>query len=383
MKIKRILALLLTVLIAAVFPVFSYAADPAVVYADAVATNPNSIFFIPVSIKNNPGIMGFKITVTYDPAVISLPAVSRGTVTQTGMLNDSVGVSDEGTIEIVWTNDAAVANDGTLFILSFNADEVVETENTQLTLSYSQPDTFNEAYEDVVFDCKTISVSFGDDENVSSAYPGEIKEPDYKDVIIAVDSAIKEMPFDSIANIDRDLDAEFLESVNKTLGIMTGTENYFASVDEIIGAYKAATVTDFVNTSVEAVDPNDIDSIINSAVQAAGAETVDAIPAEKKAEFIASVENALNGLASDIDLISDTLTEDEAIEAIKALQSTNEVNKNSGIPVVPPPQETGRKLTGIIVAAAAAIVVVFAVIAVLIKRKQKKYKEEKVNEEND
>ena len=100
--------------------------------------------------------MGFKITVTYDPEILSFPVVSRGIVTETGMLNDSVGVTPDGTIDIVWTSDSAVEKDGTLFVLSFNVDDVTVA-NTEISLSYSQPDTFDEEYEDVVFDCKKIN----------------------------------------------------------------------------------------------------------------------------------------------------------------------------------------------------------------------------------
>lgn len=379
---KKIMAFgVLLLLLMAQFTVAANAVQTAVVYGEAVTTKPNSIFFVPVSIKNNPGIMGYKITVNYDPDVLSLPAISRGTVTETGTLNDSIGVSENGTVDVVWTNDTQIAKDGTLFVISFNVD-ATEAASTEIKLSFSQPDTFNEAYEDVVFDCKTISVSFSEDEEASNVYQGEIKEPDYKDVIIAFDSAIKDMPFDSIKNIDRDFDAEILESVNNTLNIMTGTQNYFSSVDEIIGAYKAAVATDFVNTSCEAVDPAEIDNVIANALQSAGVDSIDKLSAEKKAEFVAAVEQGLGGQAADVEIISDSLTEDEAIEAIIALKETNEFNKSNGIPVVPPVQETGKKLTAIIIAASAAVVVVMAAIAVVIRLKQKKIKEAKTNEKN-
>ena len=380
MKHKKILAFLISaVLIFAVFPICSYAADTAVVYGETVNAKSNSIFFVPVSIKNNTGLMGFKITVKYDPEILGLPAVSRGTVTQNGMLNDSIGVSADGTIDVVWTNDTEVSKDGTLFVISFNVDEV-EAKNTAVSLSYSRPDTFNEAYEDVAFECKEINVVFGG-EDATNVYQGEVKEPDYTDVIIAVDSAIKDMPFDSIKDIDRDFDPEILESVNETIKIMTGTENYFSAVDEIIGAYKAAIATDFVNTSVEAVDPEVIEDIIGNALQSVGAETFDEIPAEKKDEFVEAVESALQEQASDIDIVSDNLTADEAIEAVISLQSLNEENVNAGVKIETASQNSDGLTVKIIIAAAVTVAVASAVIFVVIKRK--KNKEENVNEEND
>lgn len=378
---RKIIAVLLSfVLLILPFSTAAYAADTAVIHGDAVATQPNSIFFVPVKIKNNPGIMGFKVTVTYDPDILTLPALTRGTVTETGMLNDSIGASEAGTIDIVWTSDSSIANDGTLFTLSFNVDET-EAESTKLTLSYSQADTFNEQYEDVIFDCKEVAISFTD-EDVSNVYSGETKEPDYKDVIVAVDSSMKEMPFDSVNNFDHDFDAEFLGATNETINIMTGTQDYFSSVEEIIGAYKAATATDFVNTSVEAVDPGVIDDVIGNAVQTVGAATVEEIPAEKKAEFVAAVEQGLQEQASDIDIISDTLTEDEAIEAIKSLQSTNEKNQSAGTKLVSAVQKMDNLFIKIMIAAVAAVVVIFAILALIIKKKQKKNEEAKTNEKN-
>lgn len=371
MKAKRIFQPAVLVLVAVfLFASSAVAADNALVYADKIGTKPNSIFFVPVNIKGNPGLMGFKLTVSYDKEVLSLPVVTRGTVTQGGMLNDSIGITDEGTFDVVWTNDSAVANDGTLLVLSFNVDDTDE-KNTTLKLSYSQADTFDESYNDVVFDCKEIAISFTD-EDVLNEYSGEIKEPGYKDVIVAVDSAIKDMPFDSIKNVDRDFDPEILESVNETIKIMTGTENYFSSVDEIIGAYKAAAATDFINTSVEAVDPGVIDDVIGNAVQSVGAESLEEIPAEKKAEFVDAVEKNLQEQASDIDIISDTLTEDEAIDAIKSLQSTNEENQSTGKKVFNAAQNSDNLFTKIIIAVAAAVVVIFAVLALIIRKKQKK-----------
>lgn len=373
---RKIFAVFLSfVLLILPFSAVAYAADTAVVYGDAVATQPNSIFFVPVHIKNNPGIMGFKITVTYDPEILTLPALTGGTVTEKGMLNDSIGASKAGIIDIVWTSDSAIASDGTLFTLSFNVDET-EAKSTKLTLSYSQPDTFNEQYEDVIFDCTEVAISFTDEE-ASNSYSGEIKEPDYKDVIVAVDSALKEMPFDSINNFDHDFDSEFLESVNETINIITGTQGYFGSVDEIIEAYKAATATDFVNTSVDAVDPGVIDSIIDNALSGVGAEALDAIPSEKKAEFVAAVESGLREQASDIDIVSDTLTEDEAIDAVISLQSLNAENQRLGTKVASAVRKTENLFIKIMVAVVITGIAVFAALALIIKKKQKKTKEEK------
>lgn len=353
------------------------AADKALVYADKIGTKPNSIFFVPVNIKGNPGLMGFKFTVSYDKEVLSLPVVTRGTVTQGGMLNDSIGVSEEGSFDVVWTNDSAVTSDGTLLVLSFNVDKT-DAKSTVLKLSYSQEDTFDESYNDVVFDCKEVEISFTDEE-VSNAYTGEIKEPDYSDVIVSVDAALKELNLGSVNEIDPDFSKKLLESANGTLSLMTGKENHFADVDSLVSEYKDAVAKDFVNTSLSAVDPDTIDSAVKDALKTVGVSSVEKIPEDKKQAFVQAVESALKNQASDVEGISDTLSADEAISAIAELEGENAEQVAQGKKV--PLKKLKNSTVIIIVAAGAglALIIAVSVIAVLHKKRKLTNNEEAIN----
>lgn len=376
MKTKRLFQSAVLVLIALfLFASSAVAADKALVYADKISTKPNSIFFVPVNIKGNPGLMGFKLTVNYDKKVLSLPVVTRGTVTQGGMLNDSIGAGEEGVFDIVWTNDSAVTSDGTLLILSFNVDKT-DAESTTLKLSYSQDDTFDESYNDVIFDCKEIEISFS--EEASNSYSGEIKETDYSDILVSVDAALKELNFSSVNEIDPDLADKLLESANGTLNLMTGKENHFVDIDSLVSEYKDATAKDFINTSLEAVDPDVIDSAVKDALETVGAASIEKIPEDKKQDFVQAVENALKSQASDIDGISDTLSADEAIGAIAELEVENaeQIAQGKNVPLKEP-----KNSTVIIVAAAAAVLAVAAAVtaAVLHKKRKLKNNEEAIN----
>lgn len=378
MKAKRIFQTAVLVLVAVfLFASSAVAADNALVYADKIGTKPNSIFFVPVNIKGNPGLMGFKLTVSYDKEVLSLPVVTRGTVTQGGMLNDSIGITDEGTFDVVWTNDSAVANDGTLLVLSFNVDDT-DVKNTTLKLSYSQADTFDESYNDVVFDCKDIEISFGG-EDTSNVYAGEIKEPNYSDIIVSVDAALKELNFGSVNEIDPDLADKLLESANNTLNLMTGKENHFADVDSLVNGYKGAVAKDFINTSLDAVDPDVIKSAVANALEQVGAESFEKIPEDKKQAFVQTVENALKNQAVDIDSISDTLSVDEAIGTIAELDGENaeQIAQGEKVPLKEP-----KNSTVIIIAAVSAgliVIIAVAVIAVLHKKRKLRNNEEAIN----
>lgn len=376
MKTKRIFKTVALVLVAVfLFASSAAAVDKALVYADKISTQPNSIFFVPVNIKGNPGLMGFKLTVSYDKEVLSLPVVTRGTVTQGGMLNDSIGASEEGSFDIVWTNDSAVNADGTLLVLSFNVDDT-DVKNTTLKLSYSQDDTFDESYNDVVFDCKDVEISFGGEE-VSNAYAGEIKEPDYSDIIVSVDAALKELNFGSVNEIDPDLEEKLIESANNTLNLMTGKENHFADVDSLVSEYKDAVAKDFINTSLDAVDPDVIDSVISDALTGTGVESIEKIPEDKKQDFIQAVEDALKNQASDLDGISDTLSADEAISAIAGLEGENaeQIAQGEKVPLKEPENSTVIIVVAAIVVLAAAVAVT---VAVLHKKRKLKNNEEAI-----
>lgn len=353
------------------------AADKALVYADKVNVKPNSIFFVPVNLKGNPGLMGFKLTVSYDKEVLSLPVVTRGTVTKGGMLNDSIGVSEEGSFDVVWTNDSAVTSDGTLLVLSFNVDDT-DVKNTTLKLSYSQDDTFDERYNDVIFDCKEIEISFTD-EKVSNTCTGETKEPDYTDILVSVDAALKELNLGSVNEIDPDFSEELLESANGTLSLMTGKEKHFADVDSLVSEYKDAVAKDFINTSLSAVDPDAIDSAVKDALKTVGVSSVGKIPEDKKQAFVRAVESALKNQASDVEGISDTLSADEAISAIAELEDENAEQVAQGKKV--PLKKLKNSTVIIIVAAGAglALIIAVSVIAVLHKKRKLTNNEEAIN----
>lgn len=111
---------------------------------------------VPVKIDNNHGIMGYRITVRYNPEELEIVSVDNSSDFP-GTFNDSIG-SKTGEFDVLWNSTSEVIKDATLFTLNFN---VITTTNTtsKIELSYTQADTFNEEYKDVVFDCHNINIS--------------------------------------------------------------------------------------------------------------------------------------------------------------------------------------------------------------------------------
>lgn len=362
----------------------AFAANTAEVYAETVTATTDKAILIPVKIKNNTGIMGFKITVNYDKSVLTSPKVIKGSITKNGMMNDSIGVSPKGTIDVVWSGTQNEIGDGTLFVLSFTA---LKSEDTQIKLSYSQPDTFNEEWEDVELKCSDITIKFADEgsaNNVSETeheyeHPPKVEstqidknQPDSEEIKNAVDIVLGETDKGHIDEISEEEKADFVDRTNEILESLAGKpEKQFESVDEIKNAYNDVVAKEFVDDAKKAVNSDKIESAINDSLESVGAESVDKIPADKKAEFAQKVESNIVQYAPDVDTISDKLTADEVVEVIQQLQDENEVAATEGIKLPDPPKNNTATII-ILIAAVIFSAVIITVTVVYIKRKKKR-----------
>ncbi len=381
---KKITAAIISFLLFMSISVTAFSANTAEVYAETVTAATDKAVLIPVKIKNNPGIMGFKITVTYDKTVLTSPKVTKGDVTSSGMMNDSIGVTPDGTIDVVWSGVQNTVGDGALIILSFTA---VEAKETQIKLNYSQPDTFNEAWEDVELKCSDISIVFSEKAAESSAnaekptdVPSEAEptlppmhenQPSSEEIKNAVDIVLGEADKGHIDEFSEEEKPGFVDRTNEILGMLTGKpEKPFESVDEIEDAYSGAVADEFVEDTKEAVDSNKIEAAIKDSLASVGAESIEQISAEKKEEFVQKVESNIAQYAPDVDTISDKLTADEAVEVVRQLQSENKVAATEGVKLPDPPKN--NTVSVIIVITAVVISIVIITVAVIyIKRKKK------------
>ena len=131
--------------------------------------SPGDTFTVPISIKNNHGIMGLKINVKYPDKQIKLKDISSGSITKNGLFNTSVTdfYSVKGTFDVVWTHTQDITGDGTLFILTFEALGYSDFGEYKIELSYSEDDTFNEKWESVALNCQPILINITDEKTAS------------------------------------------------------------------------------------------------------------------------------------------------------------------------------------------------------------------------
>lgn len=117
---------------------------------DGITGQNGDLISVPVNIENNHGIMGYRITVKFNPDELEIISADKSNEFA-GNFNDSIG-NKTGEFDLLWNNTEEIIKDGYLFTLKFN----VITQNdvtSKIQISYSQEDTFNEEYSDVVFNC--------------------------------------------------------------------------------------------------------------------------------------------------------------------------------------------------------------------------------------
>lgn len=73
------------------------------VYAYELSLNVNELELIPVNIKNNSGITGFKMTIEYPSEYINIKSVTKGSVTHGGNFYHNIGL-ESNEVDIVWNS---------------------------------------------------------------------------------------------------------------------------------------------------------------------------------------------------------------------------------------------------------------------------------------
>lgn len=134
------------------------AADGPTVYGSATQALAGEQVRVPVMIKSNTGLLGFKLSLDYDPSVVTPLSVESGPVTNGGLQDNIDGDMVRGQIHVYWAGSEAVAQDGILFYVNFSvfAGAVGQT---KIHLSYTQEDTFDDAFRDVALQCEDIPIT--------------------------------------------------------------------------------------------------------------------------------------------------------------------------------------------------------------------------------
>lgn len=347
-----------------------FAAESSVVSAEKVYMTTDETVLIPVNIKDNNGIMGFKISVEYPSDIIEIISVSRGSITSSGNFNTNLGTTS-GTLDVLWNNVEDITDDGTLFVIAAMAKKQIKDE-TVIRISFSQPDTFNESWEDVQLKCENIVI-------LPSATETQITEPekvtdttnnsqtsknkvDNSQIIDAVKLTLIQ---ENIGKLSAVVDEEaFLSAFEKNYNILTGNINSgIDSMDELKGTYKDVYKDNFVSDVTDNLDATDIQNAVESALKDIGKTDIEDLSDEEKQIFVSKVENNLREKYDELPSVSQDIDLEAAVEIIEDITEKNNGRTDDN--------DTNEKNTVKIVIIAVVLIVIIATIIIILLKKKK------------
>lgn len=367
MKYKKILAVVISLVLIWLLPIAAAAAKEPTVYAGTVNAKPGDAVFIPIQIKDNPGLMGFRLALSYDPGVLAPRAVSRGSVTQSGMFEDGIVSGKDTSFDIVWNNTEQTNENGTLAIIGFTCFDKAK-DSTEIKIAYKQEDTFNEKYEDVKLRCESIKLDFS--ESAEPIAREDKREVTSEDIVLAVETVQGDPQITPTTAV--------MDSVNALLSQLTGDpKSYFNSPGEITDSYKTAVTETFVESVLDSVEVTKVQEIIQDALNLVGAASVESIPEDRRADFIRSIESALKDQAPDVKELSDYVSQADELTALSQLmdQVTGEAEENNAPNDEMSTSISQKTVVCIVCAAVAALLIALAVLLILKKRKKKAKKD--------
>ena len=148
------------------------------VYSDINAYTEKSID-IPIKIKNNKGLMGYKFTLNASNFLIS--DIAQGEPFSDGMFNFKIGKNKE-TVEIIWTNNDAIKVDGELFTVK--ADVKNQKKLCELDIIYSPSDTIDGEYNEISLACDSIIIEPQSEKSQPTTTNTSFKNQEQEDLIL-------------------------------------------------------------------------------------------------------------------------------------------------------------------------------------------------------
>lgn len=318
------------------------AAEKPTVYSDEVYAALKESFTVPIKLKNNEGLMGFKITIKYPEAQIALKDISSGSLTKSGMFNTTVTdyYSVKGSFDVIWSDTQNVSEDGTLFMLTFETLGYADYGKYKIDLTYSADDTFNEKWKAVQLDCQSITVNILDSKSASkknevkttlpSNNSGKPVSDDY--LISSVKAMLESYQIVDISDVSDDAQKDsFLKFVNSRNLAYSKDAVQFRSFDELREAYIKALKNSATKNVLESVDGEKVISISDKILKEYGVGSFSELSDDKKE---AAVESALGSIAGeggdtrDFAKILDNDTAADVLDGIVNGAKTDQKNLN-------------------------------------------------------
>ncbi len=132
-------------------------------------------YLVPIYMTNNKGIMGFRINISVDANKVDIESIKNGKITEDGNFGYNFMSEDKrDSVSILWNHSENIVMDGSLFYIVVSTQEDIDTVKFQI--DYSQEDTFDEKWKDVVLSVGEINLNLKDDTKDSKNIPKELVE---------------------------------------------------------------------------------------------------------------------------------------------------------------------------------------------------------------
>ena len=230
-------------------------------------------------------------------------------------------------------------------------DGFAEGESTQISLSFSQADTFNEKYEDVFFDCQPINIILREQktqeqettqmtsthettqvtqtENQTPSQDDGRKSPITDEQLIeAVDVALDNLGLKSVD----DIDSSTLVIVNENLKTICGSNAYqYNAVEELKNDYKSAVMNVYSKQAQINIEPKELAKFAGEVLSPLGADSFSSLSSDKKAVAVKNMYEKMHSADDSLPDISSVISDDQAADMFDSLveESTSESKPNN------------------------------------------------------
>ena len=124
---------------------------------DNIKAKVGDVIEIPVSIKDNPGLMGIKMVVEYDDTIVKPVEVCDTDIFTTGYVNDNIATSEDNSFNIIWNGTENMSSDGKLITIKFLCLKNPDSAKTEIDISTDRSDTYTEKYNTIsTTSCKSV-----------------------------------------------------------------------------------------------------------------------------------------------------------------------------------------------------------------------------------
>ena len=354
----------------------AYADDSYVVQADDIYAKQGETVTVPLKLSGNKGLMGFKISIRYPDNQLVLADVSSGSLTADGLFNTTITdyYSVKGKFDVVWSDNAEVKDDGTLFIMTYKVKGSSDNGGYNISVTFSQEDTFNEKFEDVKLNCNPIKVNIGKDApkeeqpttTKKSSSDGDKVSDDY--LISSTEQIIRSFGKTDIDSLTADQQKTVVEYVNNRVDSY-GSGKKYDSFEEMKQDYLDATKNVATRKVLESTDPEAIVKVTDEVLKEYGVNSFSEIPADKKQE---AVDKALQRLAeegADENGFGSINSYDDAYQVLDEIKDrAKEDNEKTTTGLT---QKAEHKHKQIIIIVCLTCVIIAGVVAIVILKRRK------------